>query len=232
MMRKSALVAAAGLIFGLVLSGAGPRKPQAEAEYEVTLRGRPIGTYAVRVYRDGANFDAHTAMNVDARVLFKRVTIRQDGWETWTPDGRLMDMNSQTDRGDSQSMVQATRTSTGAYRISTDGVESSVKGLLQPTSFTFAAPMLDGRSRSIVLLDFLSGKQRQAEIEPKGTEAVTLAAGETVQAQVFDVINRDTGRPTHTLWLDSAGHAVRIKAATRYGVSTEIVRRRMTGQIG
>jgi Family of unknown function (DUF6134) len=224
--RRFQLLACA--LIAPILIGAAPRAPQLEARYAVSWDGKRIGSHDVALYDNGQSYDAHVAMNLNARYAFVKVKIKTNSVEQWSDQGDLLRMESRTQRSEKQADVQATRLANGTYRLIVNGAESQIEGPLFPTSFTFAPQALMAQDRSVVLLDILNGKQRESHVDSRGAQTLQIN-GQAIPVQTYEVTNLKTGDMTHKLWLDRNNRVVKMSALTKYGIRIDFVRETMSG---
>lgn len=203
------------------------RKPDAVATYRIERDDKPVGSYQVRVYNNRQGADIDTRLSLVTRVGPFKVRMTHESAEAWSAEGRLTQLFAETDRNGDTISVRALPRADGILMIEADGKTQAAPADVLPNSFSHTNARFGDRTEKVALLDVLSGSLRLSTIVPRGVERIACATG-TCEARHYDVVLNETGKVTHSLWLDASGAVLRLVANTRFGISFAYIRESAT----
>ena len=219
-MRMAAPIA--GLLLSCAVAGAQPTpgtKPPAAAQpavsvqpatetlqYAIMRKGEQIGTHTVELKRAGKETSVNLETNVEVKVLFVTAyRFQHSATERWV-NGRLVELNSETDDNGTQHKLTAALKG-AALEVDADGKAAQVDKNIIPSSLW--NPEL---VRQSVMLDTQTGQVMPISVVDGGSEEVTVETG-PAPAHRYTI----KGKFSQDVWYDSRGRLVQSQLVAKDG---------------
>lgn len=207
---RRAFLAGCGALGGLALVGpvSAAVAPAERLTFDILRDGTPIGRHTVAFRRDGARLEVEVAIDIEVALAFLTLfRYRHRNREIWQ-DGRLIDLETETDDDGTRHRVRA-RAEAGGLRVEA-GPENGAELFRAPPDIlptSYWHPQTPSQTR---LLDTQSGRVLAVAIEPRGREAVAFA-GAQIPARRYAV----SGDLTLDLWYTAEGRWLKAAFAAR-----------------
>lgn len=182
----------------VALALAAPVTADENRTFQISVEGKPAGTFKVRVVEKDGTTECTMSTRVEVKALLGKYRYTLDSTETWK-GGKLTTMRAScNDDGVKHEVKLAVDAESATLTV--DGRASKVPAKVCPTSYWKLPPAGD-----LTLVDSDTGKLIPAKLEKVGTEKVRVL-GADKEATKYRLNGKGLDI---TLWYDAGGRLVR-----------------------